>query len=95
MEQVLVMDQSGGSACTFLFQDDGHYIGVVVGYGHVERTLEGDALVTFPAIGHCALGLQVGVGPLLEKLCRQAGQATAAGRVEWSFTLQFKEEDKK
>lgn len=83
-----------GSVCTFLFQDDGHHIGVVVSDGHVERALEGDALAAFPALGHSALGLQVGVGPLLEQLGSQAGKATATGCVEWSLTLRQEKEDK-
>ena len=68
---------------------------MVVDDGHVEGALEGDALAALPAVGHSALGLQVGVGPLLEQLGRQAGQATAAGRVERCLSLRHEEEDKK
>lgn len=70
---------------TFLFQDDRNDIWVVVSYGHVERRLQSHA-VSFLRQG--LLGLQVGVGALLEQLGGQAGQAAATGRMERALALQ-------
>lgn len=70
---------------TFLFQDDGDDIWVVVSDGHVERRLQSHA-VGF--LRQSFLGLQVGVGTLLEELSGQAGQAAATGCMKRALPLQ-------
>lgn len=69
---------------TFLFQDDRNDIWVVVSYGHVERRLQSHA-VGFLRQG--LLGLQVGVGALLEQFGGQAGQAAATRRMKRALAL--------
>lgn len=53
---------------TFLFKDDRDHVWVVVSNGHVERGLRSH---TNGVVRQRLLGLQVGVGPLLEQLRRQ------------------------
>lgn len=69
---------------TFLLEDDRHHIWVVVSNGHVEGRLQSH---TKGVIRLSLLGLQVGVGPLLEQLCCQARQATATRCMKWALTL--------
>lgn len=67
-----------------MLQDDRDHIRVVVGNGHVEGGLHGDAT---GVLGERLLRLQVWVGPLLEQLCRQARQATATCSVQRALPL--------
>lgn len=73
---------------TFLFQNDGHHVGVVVDDGHVQGALQPHGPGVAPLVTrgrtHC---LQVGVSPLLKQFRRQPSQAVAAGCVEWGLTL--------
>jgi len=69
---------------TFLLEDDRDHVRVVVGDGHVEGGLRSH---THSVIRQSPPGLQVGVGPLLEQLCRQTRQATAASGVKRALTL--------
>lgn len=69
---------------TFLLEDDRDNIGVVVSNGHVEGGLHSH---TKGVIRQSLLGLQVGVGPLLEQLCCQACQATATRCMKRALTL--------
>lgn len=72
---------------TFLLEDNRDHIWVVVGDGHVKGRLHSDALIVRQSL----LGLQVGVSPLLEQLCSQARQATAACGMKRALTLTGKE----
>lgn len=67
---------------TFLLEDDRDHIWVVVSNGHVEGGLHSQVMV-----GQSLLGLQVGIGPLLEQLCCQARQATATRCMKRALTL--------
>ena len=74
----------GGGALTFLLEDDGDHVRVVVGDGHVQGALQGQGR---GVLSLRLQGLQVGVGPLLEQLRRQAGQTTQTGRVQGGLAL--------
>lgn len=69
---------------TFLLKDDRDHIWVVVSNGHVEGGLQSH---TKSVVRQSLLGLQVGVGPLLEQLCRQACQARATCCMKRALTL--------
>lgn len=73
---------------TFLLKDDRDYIWVVVSNGHVEWGLRSH---TNRVVRQSLLGLQVGVGPLLEQLCCQARQATATRCMKRALTLKEKD----
>lgn len=55
-----------------MLQDDRDDVWVVVNNGHVERGLQSHAM---GVVTQSLLGLKVGVGPLLEQLGCQTGQA--------------------
>ncbi len=67
-----------------MFKDDRDHIWVVMSDGQVEGGLHSH---TKRVVRQSLLRLQVGVGPLLEQLCCQAGQATAARCMKWALTL--------
>lgn len=67
-----------------MLKDDGDHIRVVVSDGHVEGGLHGNAA---GIVGERFLGLQVGIGPLLEQLCGEACQSAATRRMKRALTL--------
>lgn len=78
---------------TFLFQDDRHHIWVIIGHGHVQWRLQVDAAHgagqgrSLLRQRRSFLGLQVGVGTLLQELCSEVSQAMPTGRVQRGFSL--------
>lgn len=69
---------------TFLLEDDRDHVWVVVSNSHVQGGLKGHIK---GVIRQSLLGLQVGVGPLLEQFCCQVRQATATSCVKRALTL--------
>lgn len=67
-----------------MLKDDRDHIWVVVSNSHVERGLVSH---TNGVIRQSLLGLQVGVGPLLEQFCCQVRQARATCCMKWALTL--------
>lgn len=68
-----------------MLEDDRDHVWVVVSNSHVEGGLQGHIK---GVVRERLLGLQVGVGALLEQLCCEARQATATCCVKRALTLE-------